>query len=58
MREKLAVIVAAGGLVLTITPVVAHHAFTAEFDANQPITLRGTLTKMEWINLIHGSTWM
>lgn len=28
----------------------AHHAFSAEFDANQPITLRGTVTKMEWIN--------
>lgn len=50
MRGKLAVIVAAGGLVLAITPVVAHHAFTAEFDANQPITLRGTLTKMDWVN--------
>jgi hypothetical protein len=28
----------------------AHHAFSAEFDANQPITLRGTVTKMEGIN--------
>jgi hypothetical protein len=29
---------------------LAHHAFGAEFDANQPITLRGSLTKMEWAN--------
>jgi hypothetical protein len=29
---------------------VAHHAFAAEFDANQPITLTGTLTKLEWLN--------
>ena len=28
----------------------AHHAFTAEFDANQPVTLKGTITKVEWIN--------
>jgi hypothetical protein len=28
----------------------AHHAFSAEFDANQPVTLRGTITKVEWIN--------
>ena len=28
----------------------AHHAFAAEFDAKQPITLRGTVTRVEWIN--------
>ena len=28
----------------------AHHAFSAEFDASQPITLEGTIAKMEWVN--------
>ena len=32
------------------THISAHHAFAAEFDINKPITLRGTVTKMDWIN--------
>ena|SRR5262245_14515974 len=31
-------------------PVVAHHAFSAVFDAKQPIKLTGTVTKLEWQN--------
>jgi hypothetical protein len=49
MRTALQVI-AAGALLGTAVPALAHHAFAAEFDANQPITLRGTVTRVEWIN--------
>jgi hypothetical protein len=37
-------------LVLSATPLLAHHAFASEFDAKKPIRFQGTVTKMEWIN--------
>ena len=50
MRRTLSVLVASAGLLLAAVPVIAHHSFAAEFDANKPVKLRGTVTKMEWIN--------
>ena len=36
--------------VLSNAAVAAHHSFSAEFDGNAPITLKGKLAKMEWVN--------
>ena len=41
---------AAATLLLSAAAVSAHHSFSAEFDANQPIQLHGTVAKVEWIN--------
>jgi hypothetical protein len=41
----------AGATFITASITLAgHHAFSAEFDANAPVTLRGPVTRVEWIN--------
>src|SRR5689334_13883537 len=49
MRTTFAVIVALGAS-LAAAPLLAHHAFSSEFDINKPLKLTGTLTKWEMIN--------
>jgi uncharacterized protein DUF6152 len=50
MRTKFVAFAAAAGFVLATVSVIAHHSFAAEFDANQPVNLKGTVTKIEWMN--------
>jgi hypothetical protein len=47
---KTHLIIAAAGLLAAAAPLVAHHAFAAEFDVNQPVKVHGTVTKLEWVN--------
>lgn len=52
MRTHLSVAIGCAGLlaVLASMPVQAHHAFSAEYDSTKPLTLQGTVKKVEWIN--------
>ena len=45
------------GLVIGAMPVRAHHAFSAAFDENRPINLRGVVTKVELVNP-HAWIWL
>ena len=52
MRNRLALTCASIALAILMAGVsaLAHHAFSAEFDATKPVALRGKITRMEWIN--------
>ncbi len=50
MNVRLTIVMLAGLSTLTSAPLWAHHAFAAEFDISKPVTLHGTVTRMEWVN--------
>ena len=50
MRTKFVVMVAAAVLLASAGRVVAHHSFSAEFDATKTFKYTGTVTKVEWMN--------
>ena len=50
MNTKIAAFVAGLGMLTASAPAGAHHAFAAEYDGTKPVRLKGTVTKMEWIN--------
>ena len=50
MKNKIAILFAAIVLLAIAVPAIAHHAFAAEYDADQPVKLKGKVTKFEWTN--------
>ena len=42
--------IVAAGLLMPVTPLLAHHSFAAEYDSTKPVTLQGKFTKMDWVN--------
>ena len=50
MKAKLAILLAAAGVLVSAPPIFAHHSFAAEYDASKPVELKGVVTKMEWTN--------
>jgi hypothetical protein len=47
---RLIAFVAVVGVIAAAQPVGAHHSFAAQFDANNPVKLTGTVAKIEWMN--------
>jgi Family of unknown function (DUF6152) len=50
MRTWLALAVLGSGLLSATVPLMAHHGFSAEFDADKPLSLKGAVSKVEWTN--------
>ncbi len=49
-RIGVATLALAGLVLAAYVPAVAHHAFSAEFDPNRPVVLRGPVVRVEWVN--------
>ena len=50
MRMKLGVLAAGFGLLVGATSAMAHHSWPVEYDVNKPVSVKGVVSKVEWMN--------
>jgi len=50
MKATLVVSALSIALLVSAAPLIAHHAFSAEFDNSRPLNMRGVFIKMDWVN--------
>jgi exonuclease VII large subunit len=50
MRLRSFTILGVSAVLMAAAPLLAHHSFAAEYDAKKPIELKGTITKVDWMN--------
>jgi Family of unknown function (DUF6152) len=48
--NRVSILTAIGGMLLAAMPVLAHHAGATKYDEKKPITLKGVVTKVQWMN--------
>jgi hypothetical protein len=50
MKRSLVAVFVLAAVVVAAVPMFAHHSFSAQYDSNKPITIKGKVTKVEWMN--------
>jgi hypothetical protein len=50
MKRSTFGLIAGLGVLLAAAPLLAHHSFSAEYDSSKPVTLKGIVTKVDWMN--------
>jgi len=50
MRVRVSLFITGFAVILSAVPVLAHHSFSAEYDGNKPVTVKGVVSKVAWVN--------